>query len=135
MTMSLTPYVAFPGNAAEAMRFYQGIFGGELDILTYGHFNVPGMPADGTMHSQLRNDHFFFSGADARPGDAAKWGDSRVSLAVTGDDLDTTRGWFAALAEGGTIGQPLAPQMWGDIYGQVTDRYGVEWMFDVTSAG
>lgn len=134
MAMSLTPYVAFPGNAAEAMTYYQGIFGGELEILTFGHFNVPGMPAEGTMHSQLKNDHFFFSGADARPGEDATWGVSRVALALIGDDLDTAGVWFAALAEGGTIGQPLAPQMWGDIYGQVTDRYGVEWMFNIVSA-
>ncbi len=132
MTITLTPYVAFPGNAAEAMHFYQGIFGGQLDILTFGQMNVPGMPAEGTMHSQLVNEHFSFSAADARPGDESGWGLSRVSLAVMSDDLDVVSGWFAALAEDGSIGQPLGPQIWGDVYGQVTDKYGVEWMFNIT---
>ena len=135
MRITLTPYVAFPGNAAEAMHFYQGIFGGQLDILTFGQLKVPDMPAEGTMHSQLVNEHFFFSAADARPGDESQWGLSRVSLAVMSDDLDVVSGWFAALAEDGSIGQPLGPQIWGDVYGQVTDKYGVEWMFNITVPG
>lgn len=133
MNTTLTPYLNFPGNAAEAMRFYQGIFGGELDILTFGDFHVADMPAQGTMHSHLHNELFAFSAADAQPGSEAEWGTSRVSLAIMGDDFETISGWFNALAVGGTVGQPLSSQVWGDVYGQVTDKYGIAWMFNISA--
>ena len=34
--MKTSLYVSFPGNAREALEFYHEVFGGELDIITYG---------------------------------------------------------------------------------------------------
>jgi PhnB protein len=36
--------------------------------------------------------------------------------------------WFAALADGGTVVDPLQKRPWGDHDGQVTDRYGLTWL-------
>lgn len=41
---SSTPYISFPRNAAEAMPYYQEIFGGTLDLMTYGDNPMEGMP-------------------------------------------------------------------------------------------
>ena len=52
----LNPYVSFSGNAREAMEFYQSVFGGNLDVSTFGDFQMPGIDADEAdkvMHSQL----------------------------------------------------------------------------------
>ena len=38
---------------------------------------------------------------------------------------------FAALGEGGEITTPLAEQMWGDVYGDLTDKFGIIWAFNV----
>ena len=48
-------------------------------------------------------------------------------------DVPLIGGWFAALADGGTVDVPFEKAPWGDHFGQVTDRYGVTWMFN--SAG
>lgn len=40
------PYYAFPGNAREAMEFYQTVFGGELNIMTFGQMGDPSLPAE-----------------------------------------------------------------------------------------
>jgi len=135
MNTTVTPYLNFPGNTAEAMHFYQGIFGGELDILTFSDFQVADMPPQGIMHSHLHTDSFAFSAADAQPGSEADWGSSRISMAIMGDDLDTISGWFDALAEGGSVGQALSSHVWGDVYGQVTDKYGIGWMFNISAQG
>lgn len=50
-----------------------------------------------------------------------------------GDELDVMSGWFDELAEGGKVGQPLAQQAWGDTYGDVMDKYGIEWLFNVAA--
>jgi len=35
---SLNPYLSFRNDARAAMTFYQSVFGGELDISTFGQF-------------------------------------------------------------------------------------------------
>jgi PhnB protein len=37
---------------------------------------------------------------------------------------------FNKFAEGGTVTTPLAVQPWGDFYGKLTDRFGVQWMLN-----
>lgn len=134
MSLSLVPYLNFPpGTTREAMAFYQGIFGGELTINTFSEFGMEGMPADGTMHSQLVTGQFTLMASDAMPGADATWGGTRVYLAFMGDELDTLQGWFAALAVDGRVGMPLEKQVWGDTYGLVMDRFGLEWMFNISS--
>ena len=41
-----------------------------------------------------------------------------------------TRRIFAALAEGGVVEQQLQEMFWGDYYGSLRDRFGVQWMFN-----
>lgn len=130
MTTKLHPYLNFPGNAREAMEFYQSVFGGKLDVMTFGDYGMEGMPADGTMHAYLDAGEFAFAASDALPGAEETWGGTRVYLAFMGDDPSISK-WFEALAEGGEVGQPLEQQVWGDTYGLVKDRYGLEWMFDI----
>jgi len=49
------------------------------------------------------------------------------------DDRAQTERLFAGLAAGGRVTTPLAVQPWGDYYGKLTDRFGVQWMFNCTS--
>jgi PhnB protein len=44
MESTLSPYLNFNGNCADAMKFYQSVFGGELDMSSYG--DTPGMVTD-----------------------------------------------------------------------------------------
>lgn len=132
--MRLVPYLYFPGNTREAMAYYQGVFGGELEITTFGDFGIEGVPADGVMHSSLKTDAFELFAAEAQAGADATWGGTRVSLMVVGDDVDQLGGWFNQIAADGEVVMPYEPQVWGDTYGLVRDRYGIEWMFDAGSA-
>lgn len=38
---------------------------------------------------------------------------------------------FNALSEGGKVNMPMADAFWGDYYGSLTDKFGVQWMIDV----
>jgi PhnB protein len=49
------------------------------------------------------------------------------------DDRDQTNLLFTRLAVGGQVTTPLGVQSWGDYYGKLTDRFGVQWMFNCTS--
>lgn len=133
MSISLAPYLNFAqGQTREAMTFYASVFGGKLDISTFGDFNMEGMPADGVMHAMLATDSFTFMASDAMPGSENQWGGTRVYLTFFGDDLATLTGWFGTLSEGGSVGTELQKMPWGDTYGILTDKYGIEWMFNIS---
>ena len=38
MSVKSYTYISFPGTAKDAFEYYHSIFGGELEILTYGQF-------------------------------------------------------------------------------------------------
>lgn len=49
----LIPYLLFPGNAAEALRHYQSVFGGDLQLLDYATAGRHDGPGDAIAHGQL----------------------------------------------------------------------------------
>jgi PhnB protein len=130
----MNPYLQFNGNAREAMETYRDIFGGALDVNTFGDFGAEGgehaAPAEGIMHSQLTTDlGFTLMGADAPPGmDAGTNG----TVSLSGDEADALRSYFERLADGGTVTMPLEKQMWGDVFGMCTDRFGIDWMVNIS---
>lgn len=130
--VQLIPYLNFPGNSREAMTFYHSVFGGDLQIQSFADLGVTDMPADGTMHAVLLADGFTVMASDAMPGAEKTWGGTRVYCSLMGDDLEKMAGWFDQLAEGGNVGMPLGKQTWGDTFGLVMDRYGIEWMMNVS---
>ena len=52
MASRLNPYLTFDGDARQAMEYYKGVFGGELNLNTFGEFGDAGSPgADKIMHA------------------------------------------------------------------------------------
>jgi PhnB protein len=46
------------------------------------------------------------------------------------DSRAETDAIFERLAEGGTVTTALGIQPWGDYYGKLTDKFGVQWMLN-----
>ena len=135
MAARLNPYLHFSGTAREAMEFYRSVLGGQLDVMTFGDAGGGGdqYPDDGVMHAFLRTaDGLELMASDGHDPDAA--GPDRVSLSLSGDDAPTLTRWFEALTEGGKVDVPLEQQVWGGTFGQVTDRYGVRWLVNISTA-
>ncbi|MER6711030.1 MULTISPECIES: VOC family protein [unclassified Streptomyces] len=133
MVSRLNPYLTFDGDARQAMEFYQEVFGGTLDLNTYGDFGQPDAPnADQVMHGMLETPSgFTLMGADNPPGMESPQ-DSRYSVSLSGDDDAELRGYWEKLSEGGSVSVPLEKQMWGDEFGMCTDRFGVPWMVNIS---
>ncbi|MCR6030381.1 VOC family protein [Nocardioides sp. zg-579] len=132
MPVQLSPYLHFDGTTREAMSFYHSVLGGDLTVDTFADHGMDGPGSDGVMHSMLRTeDGLMFMASDLPPGTTLSPGDATVSITLSGDDEARLSGWFHALAEGGEVHVPLEKQMWGDLFGQLKDRYGVQWMVDV----
>lgn len=138
VTVHLTPYLTLPGTAREAMTLYQSVLGGELTLSTFGEMGAEGgQPelADQVMHAHLTTPAGLqLMASDTPPGEVVEHG-STVRLSLFGDDEPTMRGWFEALAEGGEVHVPLAMQMWGDVFGQCADRFGLIWLVNISAVG
>jgi PhnB protein len=128
----LNPYISFRDNARQAMEFYQGVFGGTLNMNTFGEFgNSDPAVADKIMHAMLETDKgYTIMGADTPPGMELRSGSS-ITVSLSGDD-DDLRGYFEKLSDGGTVTMKLEKQMWGDEYGACVDRFGVSWMVNIS---
>ncbi|WP_338693869.1 VOC family protein [Streptomyces sp. Q6] len=135
MAARLNPYIAFNGDARRAMEFYQEVFGGELALNTFGSAGGGGAPADFAdkiMHALLETpDGFTIMASDTPPGMDHTPG-TAISVSVSGDDADALRGYWEKLSADGTVTVPLEKQMWGDVFGMCTDRFGIAWMVDIT---
>jgi len=58
-----------------------------------------------------------------------------VSISLSGDDSDALRGYWEKLSEGAQVTMPLEKQMWGDEFGMLTDRFGMQWMVNIAGGG
>ena len=124
----LTPYLLLGGSARAALTFYRDVFGGELALLSYADFGRDDGPADAVAHGVLHKGPVALSAADAGPGeDTLAVRGILFSLLGTAEPA-VLEGWFAALAEGGEVIDPLQLRAWGDHDGQVRDRFGITWL-------
>lgn len=138
--MKIHSYLNFEGNAEEAFRFYEKVLGGKLtEIHRFGS-----MPQEGfeltpeqknfVMHVGLElPEGQMLMASDMLPG----MGPRRVegnnfSISVHPDSRQEADRIFSALAEGGTITMPMADQFWGDYFGSLADRFGINWMVNYT---
>ncbi len=135
MTVRLNPYIAFTdGNAREAMEFYKSVFGGTLAMNTFGEFGAPEPAiADKIMHAMLETDNGLALMASDPPPNMDVTSGSSISISLSGDDAEELHGYWDKLSDGGTVMVPLEKQMWGDEFGTCRDKFGVEWMVNISA--
>jgi len=132
--VTLEPYIFFKGNCREAMEFYKTVFGGELEMQTMGEVpadvDMPRKEAtkDWIRHASLKGGVINLMASD---GQNASPKAAKIELSLGGTDEDQMRKMFDALSEGGKVTKPLEKEFWGDIFGMLTDRYGVDWMMNI----
>lgn len=134
----LEPYIFFKGNAKEAMEFYKEVFGGELTMQTLGEspkevleqMNVDEARYGEIMHARLKGGAVDLLGSDSQK---ASGHSAKVELSINGPGAEEPkmREMFNKLAEGGNVRMPLSKQFWGDTFGMLTDKYGVDWMMNI----
>jgi PhnB protein len=129
----LNPYLNFDGNCREAMTFYKSCFGGELTLQKIGESpmgaNLPQEMEQQILHSILSADGITLMGSDMM-GRGLDRGNG-IMLCVNGNDGPSIEVIFEKLARGGQVKMPLHESFWGATYGELTDRFGFHWMFNV----
>ena len=137
MQSRLNPYLSFKDNAREAMEFYRSVFGGNLTVSTFKEYQASQDPSedDKVMHSMLEADNGITFMASDTPDLMSYTRGNNYSMSLSGDDEAELRGYFDKLAAGGTVVMPLEHAPWGDTFGMVTDRFGVQWLVNIAGQG
>ncbi|MBD2753241.1 VOC family protein [Spirosoma validum] len=135
----LNPYLFFDGNCREAMEFYKSVFGGELVLTTFGegpadaHAEPKANSADvkdQIMHARLSGDVVLL--ASDNPNGTEARNSNPFSLSLEGSDEQRLQTYFNKLSENGKVTAPLTRQFWGDVFGMVTDQFGINWMVSIS---
>jgi PhnB protein len=125
----LNPYLRFNGTCKEAMTFYKDCLGGELTLTTVGESPMAEQMTedkDKIMHSTLKKDNLTIMATDLSGPEGLTKGNMMV-LCLNGTDKDEIKGYFEKLSAGGTIKTPLREEFFG-LFGDFTDKFGVDWM-------
>lgn len=135
MASRLNPYLSFRDNARQAMEFYREVFGGELVMNTFGEYHASEDPAeqDKIMHSQLETSNGFTLMASDTPNGMEHRPGNNYSISIFGDEDALLRGYWNKLSAGGAVSMPLEKQIWGDVFGMCTDKFGVSWMVNIAA--
>jgi PhnB protein len=129
-------YLNFPGNTAEALRFYETVFGTKVAMVqTFEEAsfmaNVPESAKKKIVHAQLpitETVHMMASDAIEGFGPPLKVGTNFSISIVAKDKAEADRAFKALSSEGGKVTMPIANAPWGPYFGMCTDRYDVQWM-------
>lgn len=133
--MLLNTYLTFDGDCREAFDFYLSVFGGSLTALqTFGDgladMGVPDDKKDQILHISLPIGASTLMGSDNPLGDPVGQG-SNFSIVVVPDSRGECDRLFEDLGAHGEVTMPLQETFWGAYYGQLKDRFGINWMFNV----
>ncbi len=129
---AITPYLNFNGDAAAALALYARALKGQ--VVTQSTFADGPQPCDESMkdkilHAVFQSGELMLMVSDCPPGVSVSSGSNTwLSLNFAeAAELDNT---FAALAEGGKITMEPQDTFWGARFAMLTDRFGVNWMFN-----
>lgn len=144
--MSLSPYLAFAGNCAEVIAFYQQTLGAELMFkMTFGEMPPAAQEAsdgcpsgqkmadDAIAHASLRINNGELMLSDSAFGPDVHY--AGFTLVLDPSDVAEGQRWFDALAVGGRIEMAWQETFWAHGFGKVVDRFGVPWMINVVKQG
>ena len=133
--MQLSPYLFFTTTCEQALDFYAQCGLGrivETEILRHGENGMPVRTEamrGKIMHAKFEGPNVLFFASDNDDAEPMKG----FALIVMMDDRDLTERLFEKLSEGGQITTILGIQPWGDFYGKLTDRFGVQWMINCSN--
>jgi PhnB protein len=138
-------YLNFERSTEAAFTFYKSVFGTEFvnGITRFGDVPVQdGQPELSDADKQLvmivqlpiLGGHLLM-GTDAPEsmGFQINQGNN-IYICIDPDTRAEADSLFAALSSGGNVEQPMEEAFWGDYFGTLVDKFGVQWMINCTSS-
>lgn len=132
--LGIKPYISFKGNAEEAMNFYKEKLGAELLYMgRYGDSPMAGKgPDDKIMHCSIKiGDSVIMACDNVFEDHNPTVLGNNITLALGTNTVAQADEAFEHLSEGATIIMPMQETFWAERFGMLTDKFGINWMFNV----
>jgi PhnB protein len=127
--MKMNTYVNFAGTCAEAFRYYEKHLGAKVGMMmTHGQgpdqSRVNPEWKDAVLHARIS-----IGGAEVMAADIPNAQPMRSAYLTLGMDSDIeAERVFSALSDGGQVLMTMEETFFASRFGQVRDRFGVNWM-------
>ncbi len=131
-------YLTFDGNCEEAFNFYKSVFGGDFSYMgrfgemppEAGGDSIPEEEKNRVMHVSLPiSKETTLMGSDTGGEWAAGWKHgNNFSISVTAARKEEADKIFNGLSVDGNVTMPMEDTFWGDYFGSLEDKFGVNWM-------
>lgn len=133
--MKVNPYLNFDGNAEEAFNFYKSVFGGEFQ----GIFRMSDAPPEAQVKEEDKNRVMHVSlpigdGVTLMASDTQCSSNQQLiegnnfHISLHPDSKGEADRLFNALSAGGKVVMPIGDTFWGDYWGSLVDKFGIQWM-------
>lgn len=131
--LGIKPYIAFKGNCEEAIEFYKDRLGAEvLFMQRYGESPMAGKgPDDKIMHTSIKIGDSVIMACDNVFEENPTTVGNNISLAIGSNDIAAAEKAFEGLSEGANVTMPMQETFWAERFGMLTDKFGINWMFNV----
>ncbi len=130
----INAYLNFNGHTREAMSFYKECLGGELVMQKIAESpmaaQMPSEMSNKILHSSLTNKGIILMASDCM-GKSVTAGNN-ISLCINCSSEEEINSFFSSLAAGGTVNEPLQQSFWGATFGNLTDKFGINWILNHT---
>ncbi len=131
--MSFDLFINFDGECREAIEFYAKVFKSEiLQPMTYGDappmegYTMPDADRNRIMYScvPIFGCNVMFSD---NPTEMPLIKGNNISPTLSTTDTNEIRRLYNELSADGEVGMELQQTFWSDLYGMVTDKFGITW--------
>jgi PhnB protein len=141
---STSTYLNFARETEEAFNFYKSVFKTEFAAPIARFSDVPVQPDQPPMPEADKNlvmnvqlpitGGHMLMGTDAPSSMGFKLhSGNNVYICLDPDTRTEAERLFGALSEGGEVEMALQDMFWGDLFGSLTDKYGIQWMINCSA--
>jgi PhnB protein len=127
--MIMNTYVNFPGTCTDAFRYYEKHLGAKIGMMMT-HAQSPGPSRvnpdwkDAVLHARIS-----IAAIELWAGDIPNAEPMRSAYLTLRMDSDTeAERVFSALSDGGRVLMPMREEFFASRFGQVRNRFGINWM-------
>jgi PhnB protein len=140
----VTTYLNFPGNTEEAMKFYKTVFKGEFTGKGLQRFSDIDLPKEHPPMDEATKKLIIHAELTILGGHVLMATDAPESMGFTlqhGNNMHINlepesraeaQRLFDELSKGGKVTMPMQDMFFGAFFGELTDKYGINWMITYT---
>ncbi len=128
---AIQAYLTFGGNCREAMTFYQECLNGVLTFQTIGDSplcdQMPESMKECILHATLTNGNMVLLGSDMAAEKGLVRGNT-MAMMLDCSSEEEIRSCYNNLSAGGEPTHELELTFWGAWFGDLTDKFGNQWL-------